>query len=238
MRIRKANERGTANIHWLNSKHTFSFGDYYDPAHMGHGPLRVINDDRVDPGAGFPPHSHSDMEIISYVVDGGLEHKDSIGTGSVITPGEVQRMSAGRGIRHSEYNTSGVDPVRFLQIWIIPDARGIPASYEQKRFFASDEDQGSFKLVGSRNGVNGSVTIHQDVNLYAARFNNGDQDELEVAADRLAWVQVVRGAITLNGEKLSEGDGAAFEKSELDKTLSFVSDEQSEVLVFDVTADF
>lgn len=234
MKIRRAEERGTARFDWLNSRHTFSFGHYYDPRHMGFGPLRVINDDRVDPGAGFPPHGHADMEIISYVVEGGLEHKDSIGTGSVISPGDVQRMSAGKGIRHSEYNASATDTVRFLQIWIIPDAKGIDPGYEQKRFFEAPGDSGHFKLVGSRDGRKGSITIHQDVNLYAGRFDGEDTIELDIASDRLVWVQIVQGEIRLQGERLKEGDGVAFEQGQ---ALSFSDASDAEVLVFDMTAE-
>ena len=238
MRIRKAEDRGNAEFDWLKSRHTFSFGHYYDPQHMGHGPLRVINDDRVDPAAGFPPHSHADMEIISYVVKGGLEHKDSIGTGSVITPGEVQRMSAGKGISHSEYNASKQDPVRFLQIWVLPERKGITPSYEQKRFFNDADKEGDFKLVGSRDGREGSITIHQDVNLYAGRFHSANQASLSLAADRLGWVQVVQGSIQLNGENLKEGDGVAFEKTDAPKILNFSDAKKAEVLVFDMTANF
>ena len=238
MRIRQAKDRGVANFEWLNSKHTFSFGHYYDPEHMGHGPLRVINDDRVDPGAGFPTHGHSDMEIISYVVEGGLEHKDSIGTGSVITPGEVQRMSAGNGIRHSEYNTSSEHPVHFLQIWILPERQGIVPSYEQRRFFNSPDDHGAFKLVGSRTGKDNSVTIHQDVNLFAGRFLQGDSERLTIAPERLAWVQVVQGHVSLNGQALQEGDGVAFDVTGAEKALTFNNTEAAEVLVFDMTASF
>ncbi|MFT6791859.1 MAG: redox-sensitive bicupin YhaK (pirin superfamily) [Cellvibrionaceae bacterium] len=234
MKIRHAEDRGIANFDWLKSRHSFSFGHYYDPQHMGFGPLRVINDDRVDPGAGFPPHGHADMEIISYVVSGGLEHKDSIGTGSVILPGDVQRMSAGKGIRHSEYNASAEAPVHFLQIWIIPETQGIDAGYEQKRFFEGCSDDGQFKLVGSRDGRDGSITIHQDVNLYAGRFGNADAVSLDIHSDRLAWVQLVQGEINLKGEKLTQGDGVAFEKGE---TLSFSEANHAEVLVFDMTAN-
>ncbi|MEO0579345.1 MAG: pirin family protein, partial [Pseudomonadota bacterium] len=164
--VRAANDRGTANLGWLNSKHTFSFGHYYDPEFMGFGPLRVINEDRVKPGQGFGTHGHSDMEIISYVLDGALEHKDSIGTGSVIRPGDVQRMTAGTGVRHSEYNASNTDPVHFLQIWILPERDALEPSYEQKHFDPA-ERRGRLRLVGSRDGRDGSITIHQDVDLYA-----------------------------------------------------------------------
>ena len=236
MKIRRAQERGVANYDWLNSRHSFSFGDYFDPQHRGHGPLRVINDDRVSPGAGFPPHAHADMEIISYVVEGGLAHKDSIGSGSTIVPGEVQRMSAGRGIRHSEYNASDSDPVRFLQIWVVPEKRGLEASYEQKHFFKGKEDCGHFKLVGSREGRHGSVVIHQDLDFYAGRFNGDDSAELQIAAGRLGWVQIVKGGITVNGEEVGEGDGIALDLSENDKILKFSAAKHAEVLVFDMVA--
>ena len=164
--LRRAEERGRANLGWLDSRHSFSFGHYYDPEHMGFGPLRVINDDRVAPGGGFPTHPHGDMEIVSYVLEGGLAHKDSLGTGSVIRPGDVQRMSAGSGIRHSEFNASKTEPVHFLQIWIVPERQGLEPGYEQKTFSA-EEKRGKLRLVGSRDGREGSVTIHQDVDLYA-----------------------------------------------------------------------
>ena len=163
--IRRSEERGTANFGWLDSKHSFSFGGYYDPRHMGFGPLRVINEDRVAPGGGFPTHPHRDMEIISYVLDGALAHRDSTGTSSVIRPGDVQRMSAGTGVRHSEYNASETEPVHFLQIWIIPERQGLKPSYEQK-YFPAAEKRGKLRLVGSQDGRDGSVTIHQDVDLY------------------------------------------------------------------------
>jgi len=232
MKIRRAEERGVAKFDWLNSRHTFSFGHYYDPKHMGLGPLRVINDDIVDPAGGFAPHGHEDMEIISYVIKGSLEHKDSIGTGSVITPGEVQRMSAGKGIRHSEYNGSKSEAVRFLQIWIVPQSKGIDPSYEQKRFFENAADEGNFKLVGSVDGREGSITIHQDVNMYAGRFNDGAGAELNLSVDRYGWVQVAQGEITLNGEQLKEGDGVALEQGGL---LKFSDANQAEVIVFDMT---
>lgn len=238
MKIRRATDRGKANFEWLDSNHTFSFGHYYDPHHMGHGPLRVINDDRVKPSGGFPGHGHSNMEIISYVIEGGLRHKDSIGTGSVITPGEVQRMSAGKGIWHSEYNASKDDDVHFLQIWIIPERDGIEPSYEQKRFFSATNDNGHFKLVGSRDGRDNSVTIHQDVNLYAGRFDKDDNATVTIEPGRLAWVQMVKGSITLNGETLREGDGVAIQKASAETSLKFDQADQAEVLVFDMTAKF
>jgi quercetin 2,3-dioxygenase len=228
--LRKSTDRGRANFGWLDSRHTFSFGQYYDDAHMGFGPLRVINDDRVAPGAGFQPHGHADMEIISYVLDGGLEHKDSIGTGSVIRPGEVQRMSAGTGIRHSEFNASKVDPVHFLQIWIIPERRGITPSYEQKAFSA-DEKTGKLRLVGSRDGRDGSVTIHRDVDFFATLLNDGHVVTHELKAGRGAWVHVARGSVRLNGTELSAGDGAAIEAA---GALTLDGARDAEVLLFDM----
>ncbi len=233
MNIRRAEERGVANFGWLNSNHTFSFGHYYDPRFMGFGPLRVINDDRVAPGGGFPTHGHSDMEIISYVVEGGLEHKDSIGKGSVIVPGEVQRMTAGTGIRHSEYNASGTDPVRFLQIWIQPEQPGLKPGYEQKSFYTNAGETG-FKLVGSPDGREGSVTIHQDVLLFAGRLAaDGElpQQEYTLEEGRIAWVQVVKGELTLNGNQLKEGDGVGIEAA---GTLQLSTLNNAEVLVFDM----
>ena len=228
--IRKSEERGRANFGWLDSKHSFSFGHYFDPNHMGFGPLRVINDDRVAPGGGFPTHPHSDMEIISYVLEGGLEHKDSLGTGSVIRPGDVQRMSAGTGVRHSEFNASDREPVHFLQIWIIPDAQGLAPSYEQKTFTAADK-RGRLKLIGSNEGREGSVTIHQDVDLYATLLAKGETVSHKIAPGRGGWVQVARGAVALNGETLTEGDGVAVSTSG-PLTLEGVSD--AEVLLFDM----
>ena len=228
--IRRADERGKADLGWLDSRHTFSFGHYHDPKHMGFGPLRVINDDRVAAGGGFPTHPHSDMEIISYVLDGALAHRDSLGTGSVIRPGDVQRMSAGSGIRHSEFNASETEPVHFLQIWILPERRSLPASYEQ-RSFATEERQGKLRLVGSRFGRQGSVTIHQDVELYASLLANGQTVAHEVKSGRGAWVQVARGAVLVNGERLLAGDGASTTDA---GKLTLAGDDDAEVLVFDL----
>ena len=230
--VRHSEDRGTAQLEWLNSKHTFSFGHYHDPKFMGFGPLRVINEDRVKPGAGFDPHGHKDMEIISYVLDGALEHKDSIGNGSVIRPDDVQRMSAGVGIRHSEYNSSQSEPVHFLQIWILPEKDGIEPSYEQKAFSETDK-RGQLKLVGSRDGRDGSVIIHQDVNFYAGLFNGDEQATLRLTSGRLAWVQVARGAITVAGQQMTAGDGVALRDVD-EVTLKDGND--AEVLVFDMTA--
>lgn len=228
--IRNRDERGAVNMGWLNSKHSFSFGHYYDPAHMGFRALRVINDDRVIPGAGFPTHGHADMEIVSYVLDGALEHKDTLGTSSVIRPGDVQRMSAGSGIRHSEYNASKKDPVHFLQIWILPNEEGMVPGYEQKAF-EREEKQGRLRLVGSQDGRDGSVTIHQDVDLYATLLDEGDSVTHELRPGRHAWVQVARGQVRLNGTVLKEGDGAAISKEE---SLTLDGVVSAEVLLFDL----
>ena len=228
--LRKAEERGKADFGWLDSRHSFSFGDYRDPKHMGFGPLRVINDDRVAPGAGFPTHGHADMEIISYVLEGALEHKDSIGTGSVIRPGDVQRMSAGTGIRHSEFNASKSDPVHFLQIWIVPERGGLKPGYEQKTF-AADQKNGKLRLVGSRDGRDGSVTIHRDVDLYATQLSGGDAVTHTLRAGRGAWVQVARGAVALNGTRLTAGDGASLTAPGV---LRLDDADDAEVLLFDI----
>lgn len=228
--LRTSADRGRANFGWLDSRHTFSFGQYHDDAHMGFGPLRVINDDRVEAGGGFQTHGHADMEIISYVLDGSLAHKDSIGTGSVIVPGEVQRMSAGTGIRHSEFNASKVDPVHFLQIWIIPERRGITPSYEQK-FFGDEEKTGKLRLVGSPEGRDGSVTIHRDVDFYATLLRPGHAVTHELKAGRGAWVHVARGSVRLNGTALAAGDGAAIETA---GTLTLDGADDAEVLIFDM----
>jgi quercetin 2,3-dioxygenase len=232
MSLRRSDERGPTRIGWLDSKHSFSFGSYHDPRHMGFGPLRVINEDRVAPGAGFGTHSHHDMEIISYVLDGALEHKDSLGTGSVIRPGDVQRMSAGTGVAHSEFNASSTDPVHFLQIWILPEMHGIAPSYEQKTFPA-DEMRGRLRLVGARDGRDGAVTIHRDVDLHAGHFDAGETASHRLRPGRIAWVQVARGAITLNGETLAAGDGAALRDID---SLEIAGREPSDVLLFDMAA--
>ncbi len=228
--IRHADERGSVNLGWLDSKHSFSFGHYFDPDHMGFGPLRVINEDRVQPGEGFPTHDHENMEIISYVLDGALEHKDSIGTGSVIRPGDVQRMSAGTGIRHSEYNPSTEHPAHFLQIWIVPDETGIEPGYEQKAFAPADR-QGGLKLVAARNGRDGALTLHQDVDLYSSLFKDGDDVSLALRDGRRAWVQVARGSVQVNGEALEAGDGAALSN---ETALRVTAKSDTEVLIFDM----
>ncbi|PSB21821.1 quercetin 2,3-dioxygenase [filamentous cyanobacterium CCP2] len=231
--LRSAQERGAANFGWLDSRHTFSFGNYYDPNHMGFADLRVINEDKVSPGQGFGKHGHRDMEIISYVLEGALEHKDSIGTGSVIRPGDVQRMSAGTGIFHSEFNASTTEPVHFLQIWILPDTKGIEPGYEQKTFFEA-EKRGKLRLVGSRDGREGSITIHQDVNLYATSLQAGDTVNYSLAEGRVAWLQVAKGAVQLNGQTLTAGDGAAVAE-EPQITLQGTAN-NAEVLLFDMAA--
>jgi hypothetical protein len=228
--IRKAEDRGHANHGWLNSYHTFSFANYYDPKHMGFRALRVINEDRVSPGAGFGTHGHSDMEIITYVLEGSLEHKDSIGTGSVIQPGEVQRMSAGKGIRHSEFNHSKTESVHFLQIWLLPDTKDLPPSYEQRNFSPA-KNPGKLHLVAARNGREGAVTVHQDVDLYAAVLEPGDRISHTLQSQRHGWIQVARGAITLNGLPLDKGDGAAISQ-ETDVVIEATTD--AEILLFDL----
>jgi quercetin 2,3-dioxygenase len=231
--IRPAQNRGTANFGWLDSRHTFSFGNYYDPKHMGFADLRVINEDKVTPGQGFGTHGHRDMEIISYVLEGALEHKDSIGTGSVIRPGDVQRMSAGTGIQHSEYNASTTELVHFLQIWILPEQKGIEPDYEQKTF-SEEEKRGRLRLVGSRDGRDGSITIHQDVNLHTTVLQEGNEVSHTFANGRVAWVQVVRGAIQLNHQLLTTGDGAAITQESVIQLRGIAND--AEVLLFDMSA--
>ena len=228
--VRRAEERGPADFGWLHSKHSFSFGGYYDPEHMGFGPLRVINEDRVAPGGGFPTHPHRDMEIISYVIEGGLAHKDSTGTSSVIRPGDVQRMSAGTGVRHSEYNASETEPVHFLQIWIIPERQGLNPSYEQKTFAAA-EKRGKLRLVGSRDGRKGSVVIHQDVDLYATLLEAGESLSHRMAAGRGAWVQVVGGELAVNGEQLRAGDGLSISGTD---EIRLEAQGPAETLLFDM----
>jgi|SRR5579859_1514169 len=228
--IRKANERGHTEIDWLNSWHSFSFGEYYDPQHMGFQSLRVINDDRVAPGGGFGTHPHRDMEIITMVLDGTLAHKDSLGTGSVIRPGDVQRMSAGAGIRHSEFNNSQTEPVHFLQIWIMPERNGLQPSYEQKTF-APEEKRGKLKLVAGQKSGNGALTIHQDANLYLTSLANGDTVTHSLKPGRHAWVHVATGSATLNGKTLQAGDSAAVSD---ETTLTLTGVKPAEVLLFDL----
>jgi len=228
--LRRAEDRGHADHGWLNTYHTFSFAGYYDPAHMGFRGLRVINEDRVQPGEGFGTHPHRHMEIVSYVLEGGLEHRDSMGNGSVIRPGEVQRMSAGTGVTHSEFNASEKAFVHFLQIWILPAERGIAPGYEQTRFPAEELD-GVFRLVASPDGKDGSVTIHADAKLYAGRFGNGSTGELTLAAGRHGWVHVARGTVKVNGHDLKAGDGAALSD---EPAIRVEGLDASEVLVFDL----
>lgn len=229
--VRPTDARGKANFGWLNSKHTFSFGGYYDPEHIGFGNLRVINEDHVQAGKGFGTHSHKDMEIISYVLEGALKHKDSIGNGSVIRPGDVQRMSAGTGIAHSEFNASETEPVHFLQIWMIPNQLGIEPSYEQKHFSA-EEKQGKLKLVASPDGREGSVTIHQDANLYVALLNDGEQINHSSKENRTMWIQIARGAAMVNGQTLQTGDGAGI--TEITNVELIAISNNTEILLFDL----
>ena len=229
--VRPSDERGVANLGWLDSRHTFSFGHYFDPQQMGFGPLRVINEDRVRPGAGFDTHGHHDMEIISYVLEGALEHKDSIGTGSVIRPGDLQVMSAGSGIRHSEFNHSKQEPVHFLQIWVLPDREGISPRYDQKTYSES-EKRGRLRLIGSPDGREGSIVIHQDVEIFAALLDAGDAVTHAFAGGRKGWVQVVRGAGEVNGTPVRAGDGVALEGEATLAVTSRAGD--SEFLVFDL----
>jgi redox-sensitive bicupin YhaK (pirin superfamily) len=228
--VRKADDRGHADHGWLDSRHTFSFAEYHDPAHMGFRSLRVINEDRVAPGQGFGRHSHRDMEILSYVLDGGLEHQDSMGTGAVIQPGDVQRMSAGSGVTHSEYNASKRDPVHFLQIWLMPNQRGIKPSYEQKTFTQADK-VGKLRRVASPDGQDGSVTIHADATVYAGLFDRDQGTELSLAPGRHAWVHVVRGRAQVNGTTLSAGDAVALSD---ERTVRIQGIDASELLVFDL----
>jgi redox-sensitive bicupin YhaK (pirin superfamily) len=231
--IRRSNERGQANHGWLKSFHSFSFADYFDPEHMEFGPLRVINEDRVAPGGGFGMHGHRDMEIISYVLEGELAHRDSIGNGSVIRPGDVQRMSAGSGIRHSEFNPSAAAQVHFLQIWIQPDVAGIAPSYEEKRFSA-EEKRGRLRLIASPDQAEGSVLIHQNARVYSGLFDGAESAELKVGPDRLVYVHVARGNIEANGTALSAGDAL---KLSAESMLQLRNGAQAEVLVFDLPKD-
>jgi redox-sensitive bicupin YhaK (pirin superfamily) len=230
IRVRRSHERGHANHGWLDSYHTFSFADYHDPAHMGFRALRVINEDRVEAGRGFDKHSHHDMEIISYVLAGGLEHKDSTGAGAVIRPGEVQRMSAGSGIIHSEFNASKRELVHFLQIWILPDQRGLPPSYEQKTFRPEDK-AGQLRLVASPDGANGSVKVHADAKLFAGVFDAAQTAEHLLASGRHGWVHVVRGRARVNETELAAGDAAALSD---ERVVRIASASPSELLVFDL----
>ncbi len=230
MEIRRAKERGHAQHGWLESYHTFSFADYSDEKFMGFGDLRVINEDRVQPGRGFGTHGHRDMEIISYVLDGQLQHRDSLGTGSIIRPGEVQRMTAGTGITHSEFNPSRDEILHFLQIWILPARAGLAPGYEQKAFPRKDR-QGTLRLVASADGRNGSVTVHQDVNLYATLLDNDQRVRYATAPGRSTWAHVAQGSVDLNGTRLDAGDAVSFREA---GTVDVVGREWADVLIFDL----
>jgi redox-sensitive bicupin YhaK (pirin superfamily) len=228
--LRRAEERGHENHGWLDTSHTFSFAEYYDPKFMGFGPLRVLNDDRVAPGGGFPPHSHRDMEIITYVLEGALRHQDSMGTGSVIKPGEVQRMSAGTGVTHSEYNASKKEPVHFLQIWIMPRRPGLPPGYEQKTF-SEEQKRSQLRLIASPDGADGAVRIQQDARVFAALLEPAKAVSYTFDKDRLGWLHVARGSAEVNGTALKAGDGVGISSGE---KLSITSKDAGEILLFDL----
>ena len=228
--VRKSEERGHFDLGWLDTYHTFSFDQYYDPAHMHFRSLRVINEDRVATAKGFPTHSHRDMEIITYILSGELEHRDSMENGSVIRPGDVQRMSAGTGVAHSEFNPSETEPVHLLQIWIMPRARNLPPAYEQK-YFSEEERRGRLRLVASEDGRDGSVTIQQDARLYATILESGSSIEHTLADKRYAWIQVARGNLNVNGHELNQGDGAAVSN---EHQLQLAANDGAEVLLFDL----
>jgi len=232
--LRKAKDRGVANLGWLNSRHTFSFGHYYDPHQQGFSDLLVINDDRVQPDKGFGTHSHADMEIFSYVLEGALEHKDSMGTGSLIKPGDVQMMSAGTGIQHSEFNPSKTDLVHFLQIWIVPEQKQVTPRYQQVHF---DEVQkrGQLRLIISPDGQDGSLSVYQDLNVFAGLFNGTESAELEIGSNRYAYIHVARGNLDINGIRLDEGDGVRIRE---ERVLRFTEGNNAEVLVFSLRPGF
>lgn len=230
IRIRKAEERGHFDFGWLDTYHTFSFDRYYDPAYMGFRSLRVINEDRVAPAQGFPTHSHRDMEIITYILEGALRHQDSMGNGSVIRPGDVQRMTAGTGVSHSEFNDSETDAVHLLQIWILPNARSLKPGYEQKAF-SEDERRGNLRLIASADGSSGSVRINQDANVFATILEPDEAVAQNLSRDRHGWIQVARGAVMVNGEPLEQGDGAAISGEE---RIDLRSLGRSEVLLFEL----
>jgi redox-sensitive bicupin YhaK (pirin superfamily) len=232
IQIRKSEERGHANHGWLDSYHTFSFANYYDPEHMGFRSLRVINEDRVAPGRGFGSHGHRDMEILSYVLEGSLAHKDSMGHQEVLGPNEIQRMSAGTGVMHSEFNPSGTEPVHFLQIWLEPAVKGTPSSYEQIRF-DPEEKRGKFKLLAGPNGGGGAARINQDARVFVAELAKGGRIAYPLGSQRHAWIHVIRGAVSLNGTTLGTGDAAAVE-SEENLVLAGKNGEPSEILLFDL----
>ena len=229
--IRSAAERGQSRLGWLDSRHTFSFGNYHDPAHMGFGALRVINEDRVQPGMGFGAHSHRDMEILSWVLDGALEHKDSMGTHGVIRPGELQRMSAGTGVTHSEFNASASEPVHFLQIWLLPEREGLAPSYEQRAFAPADLAD-HLHLIASRDGRDESIEVHQDVNLYASRMSSGATVSFRPDAGRWLWLHVAKGNVQVEGRELQAGDAASWTGAP--KVLDIRAVAPSEVLLFDL----
>jgi redox-sensitive bicupin YhaK (pirin superfamily) len=230
IQIRRHQERGSTNLSWLDSRHTFSFGGYHDPQHMGFGSLRVINEDRVAAGAGFPTHGHRDMEIVTYVLQGELAHRDSTGTSSVIRAGEVQRMSAGTGISHSEYNNSTDAGVHFLQIWILPERAAITPGYEQ-RTFGADGKTGKWQLIASRDGDRGSLTVHQDAKIYLANLDGAATLEFAAQPKRRYWTQIVRGAAELNGQAMSAGDGAAITG---ETSMNLIVAAPSEIMLFDL----
>jgi redox-sensitive bicupin YhaK (pirin superfamily) len=230
IRTRPANERGGGDYGWLNTRHTFSFNDYLDPQHMGFRVLRVINEDRVQPGQGFGKHGHRDMEIISYVLEGELEHQDSLGHGSVLRPGEFQRMTAGTGVQHSEFNPSKTEPVHFYQIWLLPDRRGHPPSYEQKSF-PEAERRGKLRLVASPDGRNGSLTIHQDAEVFLSSLDKEQPVTHTLRPGRYAWLQLLRGAVQLNAVSLSQGDGAAISD---ETALTIRAAGPAEIMLFDL----
>jgi redox-sensitive bicupin YhaK (pirin superfamily) len=230
LEIRRSADRGRADHGWLKSFHTFSFADYHDPEWMGYGPLRVINDDRVAPGQGFGKHGHRDMEILTYILTGELEHRDSMGNGSVIRTGDVQRMSAGTGVTHSEYNPSATEEVHFLQIWILPDALRLAPGYEQRHFTAADK-RGLLRLIAAHDGEEGSVLIHQQARVYAGLLDGTEHAEFRVAPGRRAWLQMARGALSVDGVRLSAGDGA---RTTGPAQLTLRSGTDAEVLVFDL----
>jgi redox-sensitive bicupin YhaK (pirin superfamily) len=228
--VRNSNDRGTVNMGWLRARHSFSFGSYYDPEYMGFGPLRVINEDRIQPSQGFGTHGHQDMEIITYIIDGALEHKDSMGNGSVIRRGDVQRMTAGTGVMHSEFNHLDDGETHLLQIWILPEENGLEPGYEEKAFGEADK-KNRLALIAAGDARAGALKIHQDVDLYASLLDAGESLEHEFAADRSGWIQVVRGDIEVNGDRLRSGDGAAIADT---RSVSITADEDAEFLLFDM----
>ncbi|WP_437227937.1 pirin family protein [Planctomicrobium sp. SH661] len=230
IRIRPASERGHANHGWLNAAHTFSFSSYYDPQHMGFRSLRVMNEDRVAPGQGFGTHPHRDMEIVTYVLEGALEHKDSMGNGEVLRPGEFQRMSAGTGITHSEFNPSATEPVHLYQIWLLPERKGIEPSYEQKQF-PDTTLRNQLRVVASRDAREGALQIHQDASIYLSRLDSGASVSHTLPPGRHAWLQVLRGSVTLNGQLLQTSDGAAVSD---ESRLEIVADDAAEIMLFDL----